>query len=249
MSTNTRERRRSDVEVAVTRFVRRHYWTVGVWVLLLLMIGWYASLIPRFTDFQVTSIAKNSLPAVYLALSQGDPGGGDPLLTRLHSECLTGDVLGSLRCDCGIQLRLALRRIAAGGRGLLLYATGHEGRGVGLVNKLRAYVEQDAGADTVDANLRLGLPVDGRSYDDSAAVLRLLGVGAVRLLTNNPDKVSNLEEYGISVAERVPLTPHPNDHNLAYLLTKRDRMGHHLPDLESPLGGHSTPGDLTEGAI
>jgi 3,4-dihydroxy 2-butanone 4-phosphate synthase/GTP cyclohydrolase II len=166
---------------------------------------------------------------VYLALSQGDLAGGDPLLTRLHSECLTGDALRSLRCDCGIQLRLALRRIAVEGRGLLLYATGHEGRGVGLVGKLRAYVEQDDGADTVDANLRLGLPVDGRSYDDSAAVLRMLGIGSVRLLTNNPDKVDGLRDAGITVVGTEPLRTAAHSRNIGYLRTKERRLGHLRP--------------------
>src|SRR5215210_5497708 len=120
---------------------------------------------------------------VYLALVQGDVDGGGPVLTRVHSECLTGDALGSLRCDCGIQLRHALRAITAEGRGVLVYATGHEGRGVGLVNKLRAYVEQDDGADTLDANLRLGLAVDARDYGEAASVLSALGVRSIRLMT------------------------------------------------------------------
>src|SRR4051794_8704573 len=119
---------------------------------------------------------------VHLALVFGEIGDGESLLTRVHSECLTGDAFGSLRCDCGVQLRSALRRVAAEGRGIVLYVTGHEGRGIGLVNKLRAYVEQDAGADTVDANLRLGFPADQRDYGDATAVLRSLGVQSVRLL-------------------------------------------------------------------
>ena len=182
----------------------------------------------QFGEFRVTAFEVPTR-SVYLALSQGDLRGGDPLLTRLHSECLTGDALRSLRCDCGIQLRLSLRRIAAEGRGLLLYATGHEGRGVGLVDKLRAYVEQDAGADTVDANLRLGLPVDSRSYDDSAAVLRELGVGAVRLLTNNPDKVGGLRAAGITVVGTEPLRTAAHSRNIGYLRTKERRLGHLRP--------------------
>ncbi|MDQ3824435.1 MAG: GTP cyclohydrolase II, partial [Actinomycetota bacterium] len=152
----------------------------------------------QFGEFQARAFEVSS-GLVYLALVNGDIGGQDPVLTRLHSECLTGDVLGSLRCDCGVQLRLALRKIAVEGRGLLLYATGHEGRGVGLVNKLRAYVEQDRGADTLDANTRLGLPIDDRRYDDAAAVLHAIGVHSVRLLTNNPAKVCALREAGITV--------------------------------------------------
>ncbi|MFC5996552.1 GTP cyclohydrolase II RibA [Pseudonocardia hispaniensis] len=163
---------------------------------------------------------------VYLALVKGELAGGGAPLTRLHSECLTGDALGSVRCDCGAQLRLALRRIAAERRGLLLYVIGHEGRGVGLVNKLRAYVEQDDGADTVEANLRLGLPVDGRSYDDAAAVLRVLGVGSVRLLTNNPDKARVLREAGIRVEAVEPLRTAAHLRNIGYLHTKEQRLGH-----------------------
>ncbi len=162
----------------------------------------------------------------------GDISGDEPVLTRVHSECLTGDVLGSYRCDCGPQLEEAMARIVEEGRGVVVYLRGHEGRGIGLVAKLQAYALQDEGRDTVDANLDLGLPADGRHYGAATQVLRDLGVSAVRLLTNNPEKTRSLEDFGIRVTERVPLTPHPNDHNLAYLMTKRDRMGHHLPDLE-----------------
>ncbi|WP_182376113.1 bifunctional 3,4-dihydroxy-2-butanone-4-phosphate synthase/GTP cyclohydrolase II [Nocardioides sp. WS12] len=154
-----------------------------------------------------------------------------PVLTRVHSECLTGDVFGSSRCDCGPQLNEALDRIVDEGRGVLVYLRGHEGRGIGLVAKLQAYQLQDGGRDTVDANLDLGLPADARHYGAATQILKDLGVAEVRLLTNNPEKVNDLEDYGIKVAERVQLTPHPNDHNLAYLLTKRDRMGHDLPHL------------------
>jgi 3,4-dihydroxy 2-butanone 4-phosphate synthase/GTP cyclohydrolase II len=172
----------------------------------------------------------------HIALVHGDLGGPEPVLTRVHSECLTGDVFGSHRCDCGPQLDEALERIVQEGRGVVVYLRGHEGRGIGLVAKLQAYQLQDGGRDTVDANLDLGLPADARHYGTATQVLRDLGVRSVRLLTNNPDKVTNLEEFGITVAARVPLTPHPNDHNLAYLLTKRDRMGHDLPHLGAPTG-------------
>ena len=165
---------------------------------------------------------------VYVALVLGDVA-GDDVLTRVHSECLTGDVLGSLRCDCGVQLRLALRRIAAEQRGVLVYATGHEGRGVGLLNKLRAYVLQDEGADTVEANLRLGLPVDARDYGDTAAVLDALGVRSVRLLTNNPDKVGGLRRAGIEVRAVEPLATAAHSRNRGYLTTKQQRLGHVLP--------------------
>ncbi|WP_253945737.1 bifunctional 3,4-dihydroxy-2-butanone-4-phosphate synthase/GTP cyclohydrolase II [Nocardioides sp. zg-DK7169] len=167
----------------------------------------------------------------HVALVHGDVSGPEPVLTRVHSECLTGDVFGSHRCDCGPQLEEAMERVVAEGRGIIVYLRGHEGRGIGLVAKLQAYQLQDGGRDTVDANLDLGLPADARHYGTATQVLKDLGVSTVRLLTNNPGKVGDLEEYGIAVAERVPLTPHPNDHNLAYLLAKRDRMGHLLPDL------------------
>ena len=171
----------------------------------------------------------------HVALVHGDlsPAGGEdePVLTRVHSECLTGDVFGSARCDCGPQLDEALEVIVKEGRGVVVYLRGHEGRGIGLVAKLQAYQLQDGGRDTVDANLDLGLPADARHYGAATQILRDLGVGSVRLLTNNPDKVTSLEEYGVPVVERVPLTPRPNGHNLGYLLTKRDRMGHQLPGL------------------
>jgi 3,4-dihydroxy 2-butanone 4-phosphate synthase/GTP cyclohydrolase II len=179
----------------------------------------------QFGEFAVTAFEVRP-GLVYLALAKGDLTAGGPVSTRLHSECLTGDALSSLRCDCGVQLRLALSRIAAGGRGLVLYATGHEGRGIGLVNKLRAYVEQDAGADTVDANLRLGLPVDDRSYTEAAAVLEALGVGSVRLLTNNPDKVRGLREAGVVVDGTEPLRTAAHVRNVGYLRTKEARLGH-----------------------
>jgi len=173
----------------------------------------------------------------HVALVYGDPAAlaeGGPVLTRVHSECLTGDVFGSSRCDCGPQLNEAMDRIVQEGRGVVVYLRGHEGRGIGLVAKLQAYQLQDGGRDTVDANLDLGLPADARHYGAATQILKDLGVSEVRLLTNNPDKVSSLEDYGVTVTERVPLTPHPNGHNLSYLLTKRDRMGHDLPDLDQP---------------
>jgi 3,4-dihydroxy 2-butanone 4-phosphate synthase/GTP cyclohydrolase II len=167
----------------------------------------------------------------HIALVHGDLGEGEDVLTRVHSECLTGDVFGSRRCDCGPQLEEALERIVEEGRGVVVYLRGHEGRGIGLVAKLQAYQLQDGGRDTVDANLDLGLPADARHYGAATQILRDLGVRSVRLLTNNPAKTTGLEEYGVAVTERVRLTPRPNDHNLAYLLTKRDRMGHDLPGL------------------
>ncbi len=147
---------------------------------------------------------------------------------RVHSECLTGDVFGSLRCDCGPQLHAALGRIAEEGRGVVLYVRGHEGRGIGLLHKLRAYTLQDEGHDTVDANLELGLPADARDYGTGAQILADLGIHSMRLLTNNPAKRAGLEGYGLTIIERVPLEIHPNPHNQVYLQTKADRMGHVL---------------------
>jgi GTP cyclohydrolase II len=171
---------------------------------------------------------------VYLALVMGDVTGADDVLVRIHSECLTGDALGSLRCDCGVQLRLGLRAIAAEGRGVLIYATGQEGRGIGLMNKLRAYLAQERGADTVDANHLLGLPADARDYHDAAEVVRLLGVGSVRLMTNNPAKVAGLRSSGIEVRDVVPVRTVPHPRNERYLSTKAERMGHDL-SVDRPL--------------
>jgi 3,4-dihydroxy 2-butanone 4-phosphate synthase/GTP cyclohydrolase II len=198
----------------------------------------------QFGEFQARAFEVTS-GLVYLVLIKGDVVGGGTVLTRLHSECLTGDALGSLRCDCGVQLRLALRRIATEGRGLLLYATGHEGRGVGLVNKLLAYVEQDRGADTVDANRRLGLPVDARSYDDAAAVLHAVSIDSVRLLTNNPAKARGLCAAGITVERIEPLQTAAHHHNLGYLRTKQRRLGHVEPLGHVPDAAPSAPPDVT----
>jgi GTP cyclohydrolase II len=175
---------------------------------------------------------------VSLALVRGEVAGGEDVLTRVHSECLTGDALRSLRCECGIQLQLALRAINAAGRGVLVYATGHEVRGIGLVDKLRSYVEQDNGADTVDANLALGLKVDARDYTDSAAVLSSLGVRSVRLMTNNPRKVEGLRSSGVRVSGVVALATAPHSRNLPYLRTKERRLGHLRP------GGDVVGGDV-----
>jgi GTP cyclohydrolase II len=179
---------------------------------------------------------------VHVALVAGEVRGRQHVLTRLHSECLTGDALGSLRCDCGVQLRQSLRRVAAEGLGVVIYATGHEGRGIGLINKLRAYVLQDEGADTVEANHALGLPADSRSYEESAAVLDALGVRSVRLLTNNPSKADGLRRSGIVVEEVVSLATTPQHRNARYLATKSARMGHRLP-------GGPEPHELDGGAI
>ena len=175
---------------------------------------------------EIVAFRNTEDAAEHVALVIGAPNGGPPLV-RLHSECLTGDVLGSLKCDCGPQLDAALDAIAKSGWGILLYLR-QEGRGIGLVNKLRAYALQDQGFDTVDANLRLGFAVDARDFGVAARMLALLGQDEVRLLTNNPAKVAALETAGIKVAERVPHALPPNPHNAAYLATKRDRTGHQL---------------------
>ena len=178
---------------------------------------------------------------IYLALVKGEVGDGACVLTRLHSECLTGDALDSLRCDCGVQLRMGLRTIAAEGRGVLLYATGQEGRGIGLVNKLRTYMLQDQGADTVDANALLGLPIDRRDYGEAAAVLGSLGVKSVRLLTSNPAKAAGLQRGGIDVVEVIPVVSSPHLRNIEYLQTKRRRLGHIAPPEPSHNGVSALP--------
>ncbi|HEY1822363.1 MAG TPA: bifunctional 3,4-dihydroxy-2-butanone-4-phosphate synthase/GTP cyclohydrolase II [Trebonia sp.] len=209
----------------------------------------------RRTERLVTRVAETVIPNAYgswraygyrsdvdgtehLALVLGDidagSGGaesGEEVLVRVHSECLTGDVFGSQRCDCGAQLDAAMAKIAERGRGVVLYLRGHEGRGIGLLSKLQAYELQDGGADTVDANLRLGLPVDAREYSVAAQLLDDLGVRSVRLLTNNPVKVDALAAHGFGVT-RIPLPPLTTPYNLRYLTTKRDRLGHQLDTLE-----------------
>ena len=214
----------------------------------------------RRTERLVTRVAETVIPnsygqwraygyrsdidgAEHLALVLGDVGpvefgteeedanGGEDVLVRVHSECLTGDVFGSERCDCGAQLDASMAKIAERGRGVVLYLRGHEGRGIGLVSKLQAYELQDVGVDTVDANLKLGLPVDAREYSVAAQLLDDLGVRSVRLLTNNPAKVDALASHGFDVT-RVPLPPLTTPYNLRYLTTKRDRLGHQLEALE-----------------
>lgn len=164
----------------------------------------------------------------HLALVSGTPKPGRTSLVRVHSECLTGDALGSLRCDCGEQLRAAIEMISGEEGGIVVYLRGHEGRGVGLGNKIRAYALQDEGRDTFDANTHLGLPADGRDYAVAAQILKALNVQSVNLLTNNPEKVAALEDYGIKVARRLELSIAPNPFNIDYLRTKRDRFGHQL---------------------
>ena len=198
----------------------------------------------RRTERLVTRVAETVIPNAHgrwhalgyrsdadgtehVALVLGDLLDGDDVLTRVHSECLTGDVFGSLRCDCGAQLDAAMAKIAERGRGVVLYLRGHEGRGIGLLSKLQAYELQDNGADTVDANLELGLPVDAREYSVAAQLLGDLGVRSVKLLTNNPAKVDALASHGFGVT-RIPLPSLTTPHNQRYLATKRDRLGHQL---------------------
>jgi len=203
----------------------------------------------RRTEKQVERVVEARIPTEYgeftavgyrvaydatenVALVYGNLGDGEDVLVRVHSECLTGDVFGSLRCDCGPQLQAAMARVAAEGRGVVLYVRGHEGRGIGLMHKLQAYQLQDAGRDTVDANLDLGLPADARDYGTGAQVLADLGIRTMRLLTNNPAKRAGLEGYGLRVLgrESMPVRAHPE--NVRYLRTKRDRMGHVLDELD-----------------
>ena len=202
----------------------------------------------RRNESQVVRIAETRLPTEFglftgygyrnlvddtehIALVHGDISDGTDVVTRLHSECLTGDVFGSQRCDCGPQLQAALAAITEHGSGVVVYLRGHEGRGIGLLDKLRAYELQDSGRDTVEANLELGLPADARDYGTGAQILGDLGVSSVRLLTNNPAKREGLQMYGIDVRERLPISIEPTSDNLRYLRTKAERMGHDLPHL------------------
>jgi 3,4-dihydroxy 2-butanone 4-phosphate synthase / GTP cyclohydrolase II len=173
---------------------------------------------------------------VHVALVRGEIGDGESVLVRVHSECLTGDVFGSERCDCGDQLEAALERIGEEGRGVILYIRGHEGRAIGLTHKLRAYQLQEQGRDTVEANVELGFSADPRDYGIGAQILVDLGVQTMRLLTNNPAKRAGLEGYGLSILERVPLETRPNPRNIGYLRTKREKMGHLLEHLEDDRG-------------
>ena len=184
--------------------------------------------------FDLHAYRDRATGADHIAIVSGQPTEG--MLVRLHSECLTGEAMGSLKCECGPQLQAAMEQIAKDG-GVVIYLRGHEGRGIGLVNKLRAYRLQEVGLDTLDANLALGLPADARDYGAAAAILSDMGVSSVRLLSNNPEKRRQLEQHGISVTELVPLVVGVGEVNTAYLEAKRDRMGHHLP------------GELATGAI
>ncbi|HEY2430155.1 MAG TPA: bifunctional 3,4-dihydroxy-2-butanone-4-phosphate synthase/GTP cyclohydrolase II [Acidimicrobiales bacterium] len=180
----------------------------------------------------------------HVAFVKGAVQGEDNVLVRVHSECLTGDVFSSLKCDCGAQLDAAMRRISEENLGVVVYLRGHEGRGIGIAHKLKAYALQDAGYDTVDANVELGLPVDNREYGIGAQILVDLGITTMRLMTNNPTKRGGLEGFGLEMVERVPLETEPNPENIAYLRTKKERMGHLLAGLEEDdLGPLSDLGD------
>jgi 3,4-dihydroxy 2-butanone 4-phosphate synthase/GTP cyclohydrolase II len=202
----------------------------------------------RHGEFRAVGYTNIYDQVEHVALVRGDIAGpendGHDVLVRVHSECLTGDVFGSRRCDCGPQLDAAIGMVAAEDRGVVLYMRGHEGRGIGLMHKLQAYQLQDAGADTVEANLELGLPADARDYGIGAQILVDLGVRSMRLLTNNPAKRVGLDGYGLQIIERVPLPARVNAENIRYLLTKRDRMGHDLTGLEDYYDAGPLPGDL-----
>lgn len=189
-------------------------------------------------NFTCTAFRSDIDDTEHLAFSMGDIADGLPVLVRVHSECLTGDVFASRRCDCGPQLQSAMALIAREGRGIVVYLRGHEGRGIGIAHKIRAYSLQDGGLDTVDANTELGLPIDSREYGVGAQILADLGAHKLRLITNNPAKYGGIEGYGLEVVERVALNPIPTQENLKYLQTKRDRMGH-LLDLPETISSTS----------
>jgi len=196
-------------------------------------------------DFRAI-IYENAIDHVdHMAIVKGEIQPDQPVLVRVHSECLTGDVLGSLRCDCGGQLEAALHRISEAGEGVVLYMRQQEGRGIGLANKMKAYhLQQTQGLDTVEANKALGLPVDVRDYGVGAQILRDLGVRRMRLLTNNPSKYHALSGYGLQITERVPLQVPADRHNEGYLRTKRDKLGHELelpPPADPPKGARKPP--------
>jgi 3,4-dihydroxy 2-butanone 4-phosphate synthase / GTP cyclohydrolase II len=187
----------------------------------------------QFGPFNAIAYESDYDDEHHIALVRGNPTGDRPVLVRMHSECLTGDVFGSLRCDCGVQLEDAMRRIDEAGEGVIVYVRGHEGRAIGIVHKLQAYKLQDGGSDTVEANIELGFPVDARDYGTGAQILADLGLHQLRLLTNNPDKRAALEGYGLEVVERIAVQTVPTVHNLRYLQTKRDKLGHDIELVET----------------
>ena len=194
-----------------------------------------AKLPTKYGNFTIHGFVNRLNGEHHIALSMGDIADGKPVLCRIHSECLTGDALGSARCDCGEQYAAAMRAIAAEGRGLLVYMR-QEGRGIGLINKIRAYALQDEGYDTYDANIKLGFPADLRDYGIGAQIIVSLGVGKLRLMTNNPKKITGLKGFGLEVSEVVPIEMEANDYNRRYLRTKRDRFGHILSKVDGDAG-------------
>jgi 3,4-dihydroxy 2-butanone 4-phosphate synthase/GTP cyclohydrolase II len=187
-----------------------------------------------YGDFTVIAYRSQTDPDEHIALVMGDVATDEPVLVRVHSQCLTGDVFHSLRCDCGEQIEMAMQRISEEGRGVVLYMR-QEGRGIGLHNKIKAYALQEKGLDTVEANLSLGFKADPRDYGIGAQILADLGVRNMRLMTNNPKKMSGLESYGLKITEQLPITTQPNPHNRRYLQTKQKKLGHLLkvPDTDA----------------
>ncbi len=186
-----------------------------------------ANLPTKFGTFRIVGFESPSTKKEHVALVMGDVADGKPVLARIHSECLTGDALHSLKCDCGFQLKTALKQISEAGRGVLIYHR-EEGRGIGLINKIRAYALQDEGMDTIEANLALGFAADERDFTVCADIFNLLGVQQIRLLTNNPQKMATLTQAGLNIVERVPLNVGENRYNSHYLDTKKQKMGHFI---------------------
>jgi 3,4-dihydroxy 2-butanone 4-phosphate synthase/GTP cyclohydrolase II len=191
-----------------------------------------AKLPTKFGDFKIIAYRSNTDPTEHVAVVMGNVATDEPVLVRVHSQCLTGDVFHSLRCDCGEQIEIAMKRIAEAGRGVVLYMR-QEGRGIGLHNKIKAYALQDKGMDTVEANIALGFKADQRDYGVGAQILADLGIRKMRLMTNNPKKMSGISSYGLQIVEQLPITTKPNVHNRRYLSTKQKKMGHLLSIIDN----------------